>query len=106
MKVKVAENTNNPLADKGLAIMPLTGSIVIVNNKIDRLTISMYRLITNAILHDESPITLATEIQDFWECEAETLYDNTLINHREFENSIMRICSIIKRCQDDLGVTF
>lgn len=106
MNVKVTENTYNPLADKGLAIMPLTGSIVIVNNKIDRLTVSMYRLITNAILHDESPITLATEIRDFWECEAETLYDNTLINHREFEHSIMRICSIIKRSQDDLGVTF
>lgn len=104
--MKATANTNNPLADKGLAIMPLTGSIVIVNNKIDRLTVSMYRLITNAILHDESPITLATEIQDFWECEAETLYDNTLITHREFEQSIMRICSIIKRCQDDLGVTF
>lgn len=104
--MKVKANTNNPLADKGLAIMPLTGSIVIVNNKIDRLTVSMYRLITNAILHDESPITLVTEIQDFWECEAETLYDNVLINHREFEQSIMRICSIIKRCQDDLGVKF
>ena len=106
MKVKVTENTNNPLADKGLAIMPLTGSIVIVNNKIDRLTIAMYRLITNAVLHDESPITLASEIQDFWECEAETLYDNSKINHREFEQSIMRICGIIKKCQQDLGVTF
>ena len=103
--MKVKENANKPLADKGLAIMPLTGSIVIVNNKIDRLTIAMYRLITNAVLHDASPLTLATEIKDFWECEAQTLYDNTLINHREFEHSIMRICCIIKRCQNDLGVT-
>ena len=104
VKFNSNSNSNNPLKAKGLSVMPLTGQYAIVNCKIDRLTISMYRLITDALLHDSNPTELATEVKDFWESEAETLYDNNEINHREFEHALDRICHLIVRCQADLGV--
>ena len=105
MKANVKKNTNNPLADKGLSVVPLTGTYFIVNNKIDRMTVAMYRLIVDGVLHDASPVELATEIKDFWECEAETLYENRQLSHREFERCMTRIAYVIKRSQADLGVT-
>lgn len=81
-----------------------TGNYGKVVRAIDEMTIEMYQDITKGLLHDNSPIQLATDIYDIWEVVAQSLYDNTEITHRQFLKAIMRIDSLIETAQKSLGV--
>ena len=58
---------------------------------IDDMTIEMYQDITSGILHDNSPLQIASDIFDIWEEVAQSLYDNNNLTHREFLTCITRI---------------
>lgn len=75
-----------------------------VMRTIDELTIEMYQDITKALLHDDSPVQLATDIFDIWECVAQTLYDNTEITHKQFLKAIVHINDLVETAQKSLGV--
>lgn len=71
---------------------------------IDDMTIEMYQDITTGILHDDSPIQIASDIFDIWEIVAQSLYDNTNLTHREFLTCITRIGQVLEEAYKSLGV--
>ena len=71
---------------------------------IDDMTIEMYQDITTGILHDNSPIQIASDIFDDWEVVAQSLYDNNNLTHREFLACITRIGQVLKEAYKSLGV--
>lgn len=71
---------------------------------IDDMTIEMYQDITTGILHDNSPLQIASDIFDIWEVVAQSLYDNTNLTHREFLTCITRIGQVLKEAYKSLGV--
>lgn len=71
---------------------------------IDDMTIEMYQDITVDILHDDSPIQIASDIFDIWEEVAQSLYDNTNLTHREFLTCITRIGQVLEEAYKSLGV--
>ena len=73
---------------------------------IDDMTIEMYKSITVAILHDESPLQIATEICDAWGLVAESLYDNNNLTHKEFITCATRIGQVVEEAHNSLGVEF
>lgn len=71
---------------------------------IDDMTIEMYQDITSGLLHDNSPIQLASDIFDIWEVVAQSLYDNNNLTHREFLTCITRIGHLLEEAYNSLGV--
>lgn len=71
---------------------------------IDDMTIEMYQEVTSAILHDESPIQVATAIKDIWEVVASSLYDNNNLTHKEFARCMCRILKVLDEAFKSLGV--
>ena len=71
---------------------------------IDDMTIEMYQDITTGLLHDNSPIQLASDIFDIWEVVAQSLYDNNNLTHREFLTCITRIGHLLEEAYKSLGV--
>lgn len=71
---------------------------------IDDMTIEMYQDITSGILHDNSPLQIASDIFDIWEVVAQSLYDNTNLTHREFLTCITRIGQVLEEAYKSLGV--
>ena len=73
---------------------------------IDDMTIEMYQDITTGILHDDSPLQIASDIFDIWEVVAQSLYDNNNLTHREFLTCITRIGHILEEAYKSLGVEY
>lgn len=73
---------------------------------IDDMTIEMYQDITSGILHDNSPLQIASDIFDIWEVVAQSLYDNTNLTHREFLTCITRIGHLLEEAYKSLGVEY
>lgn len=71
---------------------------------IDDMTIEMYQEVTSALLHDDSPIKVASDIKDIWEVVAQSLYDNNNITHRQFLECIARIIKVLEEAFASLGV--
>lgn len=71
---------------------------------IDDMTIEMYQEVTSALLHDDSPIKVASDIKDIWEVVAQSLYDNNNISHRQFLKGIARIVKVLEEAFASLGV--
>ena len=71
---------------------------------IDDMTIEMYQDITSGILHDISPLQIASDIFDIWEKVAETLYENNNLTHREFLTCITRIGYVLEQAYKSLGM--
>lgn len=71
---------------------------------IDDMTIEMYQDITTGILHDKSPLQIASDIFDIWEKVAESLYDNTNLTHKEFLVCITQMGQVLKQAYKSLGV--
>lgn len=71
---------------------------------IDDMTIEMYQDITSGLLHDNSPIQLASDIFDIWEVVAQSLYDNNNLTHRQFLTCITRIGQLLEEAYKSLGV--
>lgn len=71
---------------------------------IDDMTIEMYQEITSALLHDDSPIKVASDIKDIWEVVAQSLYDNNNTSHRQFLKCIARIVKVLEEAFASLGV--
>lgn len=71
---------------------------------IDDMTIEMYQEVTSALLHDDSPIKVASDIKDIWEFVAQSLYDNSNISHRQFLKCIARIVKVLEEAFASLGV--
>ena len=73
---------------------------------IDDMTIEMYQDITSGILHDNSPLQIASDIFDIWEEVAQSLYDNNNLTHREFLTCITRIGHLLDEAYKSLGVEY
>lgn len=73
---------------------------------IDDMTIEMYQDITSGILHDNSPLQIASDIFDIWEVVAQSLYDNNNLTHREFLTCITRIGQVLEEAYKSLGVEY
>lgn len=73
---------------------------------IDDMTIEMYQDITVGILHDDSPLKIASEIFDIWKVVAQSLYDNNYLTHREFLTCITRIGHLLEEAYKSLGVEY
>lgn len=71
---------------------------------LDQMTIEMYQEITSALLHDASPIELATELHDTWEMVAQTLYENDEITHKQCVLALNRIGRTLMQAFASLGV--
>ena len=71
---------------------------------IDDMTIEMYQDITSGLLHDNSPVQLASDIFDIWELVAQSLYDNNNLTHRQFHTCITRIGQLLEEAYKSLGV--
>lgn len=71
---------------------------------IDDMTIEMYQDITVGILHDKSPLQIASDIYDIWEVVAHSLYDNNNLTHREFLTCITRIRQVVEEAYTSLGL--
>ena len=71
---------------------------------IDDMTIEMYQDITVGILHDNSPLQIASDIFDIWEVVTQSLYDNNNLTHREFLTCITRIGHLLEEAYMSLGV--
>lgn len=71
---------------------------------IDDMTVEMYQDVVSAVLHDDSPIEVATSIKDIWEVVADSLYDNTNINHKQFAKCMCRIFKVLDEAFKSLGV--
>ena len=71
---------------------------------IDDMTIEMYQDITTGILHDDSPLKIASDIIDIWGVVAQSLYDNTNLTHREFLTCITRIGNLLEEAYKALGI--
>ena len=68
------------------------------------MTFEMYQDVVSGLLHDESPIDVATSIKDIWEVVANSLYDNTNITHRQFAKCMCRILKVLDEAFKSLGV--
>lgn len=73
---------------------------------IDDMTIEMYQEVTSALLHDASPIKVASDIKDIWEVVAQSLYDNNSISLRQFLKCITRIVKVLEEAFASLGVEY
>ena len=73
---------------------------------IDDMTIEMYQDITSGILHDVSPLQIASDIFDIWEEVAQSLYYNNKLTHKEFLTCITRIGILLEEAYNSLGVEF
>ena len=73
---------------------------------IDDMTIEMYQDITSGLLHDNSPLQIASDIIDIWELVVQSLYDNTYLTHKEFLNCVTRILQVLEEAHKALGVEF
>ena len=73
---------------------------------IDNMTIEMYQDITSGLLHDDSPLQIASDIKGLWEVAAQSLYDNNNLTHREFLTCIARIGNVLEEAYKSLGVEF
>ena len=71
---------------------------------IDDMTIEMYQDITVGILHDDSPLQIASDIYGIWEVVAQSLYENNNLTHREFLTCITRIGHVLEEAYKSLGV--
>ena len=71
---------------------------------IDDMTIETYQDITTGLLHDESPLQIASDIIDIWRVVAQSLYDNNYLTHREFLTCITRIVHVVEEAYKSLGV--
>ena len=71
---------------------------------IDDMTIEMYQDITTDILHDYSPLQIASDIFDIWEVVVQSLYENNYLTHREFLTCITRIGHILEETYKSLGI--
>ena len=71
---------------------------------IDDMTIEMYQDITFGLLHDNSPLQVATDIYEIWEVVAQSLYDNNNLTHREFLTCLTRIGHLLEEAYKSLGV--
>lgn len=71
---------------------------------IDDMTVEMYQDVVSAVLHDDSPIEVASSIKDIWEVVADSLYDNTNINHKQFVRCMCRILKVLDEAFKSLGV--
>ena len=71
---------------------------------IDDMTIEMYQDITVGILHDDSPLQIASDIYSIWEVVAQSLYENNNLTHREFLTCITRIGHVLEEAYKSLGV--
>ena len=71
---------------------------------IDDMTIEMYQDIISGLLHDDSPLEIASDIKDLWEVVAQSLYDNNNLTHREFLTCITRIGHLLEEAYKSLGV--
>ena len=71
---------------------------------IDDMTIEMYQDITSGLLHDDSPLQLASDIYDIWEYVAQSLYENNNLTHKEFLTCITRIGHVLEEANKSLGV--
>ena len=73
---------------------------------IDDMTIEMYQDITSGLLHDNSPLQIASDIIDIWELVVQSLYDNSYLTHKEFLNCVTRILQVLEEAHKALGVEF
>lgn len=73
---------------------------------IDSMAIEMYQDITVGILHDDSPLKIASDIFDIWEVVAQSLYENNKLSHREFLTCLTRIGILLEDAYKSLGVEF
>ena len=73
---------------------------------IDDMTIEMYQDITSGILHDVSPLLIASDIFDIWEEVAQSLYYNNKLTHKELLTCITRIGILLEEAYNSLGVEF
>ena len=73
---------------------------------IEDMTIEMYKDITYGILHDDSPLQIASDIYDIWGVVAQSLYENNNLTHREFLTCIRCIVQVIEDAYKSLGVEF
>ena len=73
---------------------------------IDDMTIEMYQDITTGILHDNSPLQIASDIHDIWEVVAQSLYENNNLTHREFLTCLTRIGILLEDAYKALGIDF
>ena len=71
---------------------------------IDDMTVEMYKDITYGILHDDSPLQIASDIYDIWGEVAQSLYENNNLTHREFLTCISCIVQVIEDAYKSLGV--
>ena len=71
---------------------------------IDDMTIEMYQDITSGILHDDSPLQIASDIYDIWGAIAQSVYENNNLTHREFLTCIRCIVQVIEDAYKSLGV--
>ena len=71
---------------------------------IDDMTIEMYQDITVGILHDDSPLQIASDIYGIWEVVAQSLSENNNLTHREFLTCITRIGHVLEEAYKSLGV--
>lgn len=71
---------------------------------IDDMTIEMYQDITSGILHDSSPLQIASDIFDIWEVVAQSLYENNNLTHKEFLTCMTRIVNVLEETYKALGV--
>ena len=71
---------------------------------IDDMTVEMYKDITYGILHDDSPLQIASDIYDIWGKVAQSLYENNNLTHREFLTCISCIVKVIEDAYKSLGV--
>ena len=73
---------------------------------IDDMTIEMYQDITSGLLHDNSPLQIASDIIDIWEIVVQSLYDNNYLTHKEFLKCMTRILQVLEEAHKALGVEF
>ena len=73
---------------------------------IEDMTIEMYKDITYGILHDDSPLQIASDIYDIWGAVAQSLYENNNLTHREFIMCITRIAHVLDEAYKSLGVEY
>lgn len=71
---------------------------------IDDMTIEMYQDVTSGLLHDDSPLQVASDIKDIWEVVAQSLYDNEHLTHRQFAKCMVRILKVLDDAFKSLGV--
>ena len=71
---------------------------------IDDMTIEMYQDITVGLLHDESPLQIASDMFGIWEEVAQSLYENNNLTHTQFLTCLTRIGHLLNEAYKSLGV--